>query len=557
MIHRTDCPPTNRRSALLLIFLAVVFARPAVAAQTLYVVDINDASVKIFSTSASGNVAPNGTIKSISFGTLGPHYIALDASRNMWISDSTNNAIYEFPARTAGTPHTGAAAHMFVGLDTSLSSPHGIIFDTVGNLWGVNWTGNSIFEYSAAQIATLLAGGISDVAPAVTISGRRTRMNNAYGIAIDSTGRIVVTNQTVGGLINVYSAGSSGNAAPVFQITSTAIANGEYGLTLDSLGDYWVAAVPTTGNLGQILKFNPSSCSTGTCTLSPILSISGGTVVTPVGIAVDASGDIWAGNPAGNVKIKFVNQSAAFNNGGESCSGSITSGSYTSSAGNMLAIMIETQGTTSPTISGVTNSNGDKCPADASQEAGSSALRQAIHLCPNVTSGARTVTVNYTGGAGTCYVSGLITEFSGFPSAGAHFDQKATANFTSLLNTGATGTMQNSNELVLAMGQIYDAGGASFTDGPALGYVALNGDSLNSGKNKTANAYYIETANPKTTSTSWTVTATAGRASVFTLSPVPNISSYDSTTGALLSTISGDKTTLYAPHGLAFVPPTQ
>jgi hypothetical protein len=114
-------------------------------------------------------------------------------------------------------------------------------------------------------------------------------LNTPYSIAFDLTGHAWVVNNVGASLSEFSSAGSPISTAPGDQ--GGGITN-PIGLAVDALGDIWVTDSIT---LGAISEFN----SGGTTPGSPISGSSGDTeggLADPWGIAVDPNGNVWAAN---------------------------------------------------------------------------------------------------------------------------------------------------------------------------------------------------------------------------------------------------------------------
>jgi sugar lactone lactonase YvrE len=111
-----------------------------------------------------------------------PKGIAIDGGGNVWVVDSVNNRIQEFSS--TGTfiakfkPSTAPGA---------LSHPSDLAFDSEGTLWVVDTSNNAIKRYtpSGAYLSMLGTKGL-----------KTSQFDAPLGIAIDSTGRILVTDST-------------------------------------------------------------------------------------------------------------------------------------------------------------------------------------------------------------------------------------------------------------------------------------------------------------------------------------------------------------------------
>jgi len=111
-----------------------------------------------------------------------PTAIALDPSNDLWIVNSTGNSITRMT--DIGTSVTSI---------TGFSAPEGIAIDGAGNAWVTNSSSNSIAELSNS--GTLLSGSSGFTSAAGITTGAPTSvLNTPYGIAIDPSGNVWVTN---------------------------------------------------------------------------------------------------------------------------------------------------------------------------------------------------------------------------------------------------------------------------------------------------------------------------------------------------------------------------
>jgi large repetitive protein len=98
-----------------------------------------------------GSGAP--TLMGTLTGQNGPRGLAVDAKGDLWVSESTVNAINEYAPNPSGNASPIAALG---GPDTGVASPQGLVFDAAGNLSVANAGGvgikGTVTLYSAAQL---------------------------------------------------------------------------------------------------------------------------------------------------------------------------------------------------------------------------------------------------------------------------------------------------------------------------------------------------------------------------------------------------------------------
>jgi glucose/arabinose dehydrogenase len=137
------------------------------------------------------------------------------------------------------------------------------------------------------------------VFPSAAIIGNDTELSGSDGIALDSLGRLYVSNSNggtgQGGSVTVYSAGSSGDAVPASTITSnfTGLPFAS-DVAVDSSGNLYVSNTVEDGEFGKVDIYAPGSFATG----PPVATIAGADtgLSIPLKIATDSIGDIYVLN---------------------------------------------------------------------------------------------------------------------------------------------------------------------------------------------------------------------------------------------------------------------
>jgi DNA-binding beta-propeller fold protein YncE len=237
--------------------------------------DEND-SITVYAAGSTGNVAPTATISGLNTGLDEPAGIALDSSRNIYVAneDGFANSITVYPAGSNGN----ATPTIISGSATKLSNPAGIAFDS---------TGSNIYVANDGLITEYPATSSGNVAPTTTITSSDISFQ-VHGIALDSSNNIYVTNED---LIEVFAAGSTGSSTPTSVISgSNTDLDVPFGITLDSTADIYVTN--NSGNTVTVYAAGGNSNVAPTATISnPNIGLDG-----PNGIAVDLSGNLYVAN---------------------------------------------------------------------------------------------------------------------------------------------------------------------------------------------------------------------------------------------------------------------
>jgi len=266
-----------------------------------------------FSPALPLNTTPNDFTLGINFtggGLLGPEAIAIDASGDVWISNSGEGGVVELSS--AGvfiSPVNGYFDH-----SQQLSS-FAIAIDPSGNAWVANVYANSISEFSSAGVAAtsspfttaslsspewLAIDGSGNVWVASYGADNLTEFSNAgadlsgangytgggltqpWADAIDGAGDVWV--DSLGAAISKFTnAGAAMSGTNGYAVGGYANA-----IAMDHFGDAWITSPPST--LYEL-------SSTGTV-LSGMYGYSGGGLNTPNSIAIDGAGNAWIANGA-------------------------------------------------------------------------------------------------------------------------------------------------------------------------------------------------------------------------------------------------------------------
>jgi streptogramin lyase len=193
-----------------------------------------------------------------------------------------------FAPTLTSTPNDWTLALRFA--DASLKSPYGLAIDASGNVWVTNETGASITKMNG--LGTVLSG---------TTGFTGGGLLGPKGIAVDKSGNAWIANA---GGSSIVELGPSGTVlSGTIGFTGGGI-DAPVALALDSQTNVWVANF--SGNSVSVLT------STGSPNPSSPLT-DAGAIVSPSGIAIDEYGYAWVSNGgSGNNLIFIQSQSGAF-----------------------------------------------------------------------------------------------------------------------------------------------------------------------------------------------------------------------------------------------------
>ncbi len=273
------------------------------ASGKIYATNACNNTVTIYARGSNGNTAPIAIIGGSNTGLSNPQGIALDSSRKIYVAISGNTvsggsiapSVLVYPPLGSSTGLLNEAPTATIsGSNTALNNPYGIAADSNGNIYVADSSAGSVFAYPPLGSST----GLLNEAPTATISGSNTGLINPYGIAADSSARIYVADYSAS---SVYVYPALGSSAGLLNESPTATISGSdtglvspYGIALDPSGKIYV----TDNGATSVFVYEPLASllsDPNSPDVTPIATISGSDtgLINPYGIALDPSRNIY------------------------------------------------------------------------------------------------------------------------------------------------------------------------------------------------------------------------------------------------------------------------
>ncbi len=269
-------------------------------------------------TTLAGSGSPafaDGTGAGASFNL--PHGVAVDSSGNVIVADHYNHRIRKVTPGGVVTTLAGSSGGAFAdgtGAGASFYFPLGVAVDSSGNVIVADQSNHRIRKVTPGGVVTTLAGdgfGAPNAGRWVDGTGAGASFNYPYGVAVDSSGNVIVAdtaNQrirkvTPGGVVTTLA--GSGSYAFADGTGAGAAFNYPSGVAVDSSGNVIVA----DAHNHRIRKVTPGGV------VTTLAGSSGGAFADgtgagasfyfPFGVAVDSSGNVIVAD-AGNHRIRLI-----------------------------------------------------------------------------------------------------------------------------------------------------------------------------------------------------------------------------------------------------------
>jgi adhesin/invasin len=267
-----------------------------------------------------------------------PRNVDVDASGNIYVSDSLNNRIRKIAKNGVITTYAGGGS----GAD-ALNQPRGIVFDPQGNLYIADSGNNRVRKVAPNGTASTVAGTGTQGSGGDGGPATNAQLNNPYGLTFES-GNLYIADaynfkirkvDSTGKITTYAGTGTSGSGGDGDQATKATFMQ-PYALAVDAAGNLYVADV----NAHKIRKITKATgvITTFAGTGNPNYAGDGGPASNafingPAGMVFDATGNMFFAD-LNNNRVRKIDASGIISTVAGNGSNSYTNdGEYSLNAG--------------------------------------------------------------------------------------------------------------------------------------------------------------------------------------------------------------------------------
>jgi outer membrane protein OmpA-like peptidoglycan-associated protein/sugar lactone lactonase YvrE len=313
---------------------ALVFAPPAGATPP-------SPTLAVFAGTGTYGAPTPGPATSANLGT--PTGVAADASGNVYLTDQANNEVDKVSAAgtlsvvagngSMGAPTPGPAT------SSRLKNPTGVAVDASGNLYIADEGNQRVEKVDTSGTLSVIAGTGSMGAPTPG-TATSSQLRFPFAVAVDASGNVYIADEgnsvvekvTPSGTLSLF-AGTGSSGAPTAGPAASSQLDTPLGVAVDASGDVYIAdtynheieKVDTGGTLAVIAGTGTSGAAIAGPATSSHLTF-------PFGVGVDASGNVYIADSNNNHIEKVDTGGALSIIAGTGSSGVPTAGPALSSA---------------------------------------------------------------------------------------------------------------------------------------------------------------------------------------------------------------------------------
>ena len=163
---------------------------------------------------------------------------------------------------------------------SSVNAPYGVAVDAQGDVWTTVSSGTGgVLEIKAVN-------GVIPASPTTVTVASSSVNGYAKGLAFDSAGDLWVADESAGAVKEIVAVGGVIPASPTVNVIASGV-NSPFSLAFDSAGNLWVATQQSGVYIQEFVAV------AGVVPVNPTMRVVGSGFFEPTGVAVDASGNVY------------------------------------------------------------------------------------------------------------------------------------------------------------------------------------------------------------------------------------------------------------------------
>jgi uncharacterized protein (TIGR03437 family) len=294
----------------------------------LYIADSLNCRIRKVASANISTFAGNGTLSYSGDGSAAskaqlntPQGVAADSFGNLYIADTLNNVVRKVSpngiiSNYAGNGGAGSSGDGTAAIGAQLNGPQGLAVDAGGNLFIADTLNAKVRKVSASGVITTVAGSGTPGYGGDGAAATSAQLNLPIGVAVDSSGNLYIADfgnsrvrevsaNNIGTVAGSGSNGYSGDGGAA----AKAQLNGPQGVAVDAAGDLFIADTEnnrvrevTPGGLIATIAGNGAAGYSGDGGQATSAQVG-----NPVGVAVDAAGNVYTVDASSRVRQVYPN----------------------------------------------------------------------------------------------------------------------------------------------------------------------------------------------------------------------------------------------------------